>query len=73
VTFEELQRDVAKLSPDDRLELYRSCPLVHPPETLLPLETSFSSDLRRYCPRCLVAFSSDGRALNAPGRRQERG
>lgn len=66
MTFEELQRDVARLSPDHRLELYRSCPLVHPLETLLALETSFSSDLRRFCPRCLVAFITFV-ALNGSG------
>jgi hypothetical protein len=73
VTLEELQQGVARLPPDYRLELYRTCPLIHPPEKLLALETRLASGVLRYCPRCLVVCSSDGRALNPPGPRQERG
>jgi hypothetical protein len=73
MTFEQLQQAVAQLSPADRLDLYRSCPSPRPLETLLALETSTTSSAVRFCARCLVAFSQDGRALNAPGRRHERG
>jgi hypothetical protein len=72
MTFEELQRDVARISPAERMELYRTCPATHPPGELLPLERHGSSGVLRYCARCLVVFTEDGRAINAPGRRWER-
>ena len=73
MTFVELQQTVGQLSPKQRMELWRTCPAAHPPETLLVLETSRSSDgLLRYCPRCFVVFAEDGRAITAPGRRWER-
>ena len=46
VTFAQLQQRVDQLSPAVRLELYRSCPSTHPRQTLLALETSFSSGVR---------------------------
>jgi hypothetical protein len=73
VMLEELQQGAARLPPDYRLELYRTCPLIHPPEKLLALETRLASGVLLYCPRCLIVCSSDGRALNPPGPRQERG
>ena len=73
MTFVELQHAVGQLSREQRMELWRTCPAAHPPETLLMLETSRSSDdLLRYCPRCFVVFAEDGRAITAPGRRWER-
>jgi hypothetical protein len=73
VTLVQLQQGAARLPPDYRLELYRTCPLIHPPQKLLALETRLASGVLLYCPRCLVVCSSDGRALNPPGPRQERG
>ena len=72
MTFEQLQQAVGQLSQEERAGLWRSCPTVHPPENLVVLETSFTTGVLRYCPRCFVAFTDDGRALNAPGRREER-
>ena len=66
MTLEELQAGVARLPPDYRVELYRTCPLIHPPEKLLELETRLASGALLYCPRCLVVCNSDGRALNPP-------
>ena len=73
MTFDALQQAVGQLSPEQRMELWRTCPAAHPPETLLVLKTSRSSDgPLRYCPRCFVVFAEDGRAITAPGRRWER-
>jgi hypothetical protein len=72
VTFEELQQAIARLSPAERMDLYRTCPATHPPDKLLALERHGSSGVLRYCARCLVIIAADGRALNAPGRRWER-
>jgi hypothetical protein len=72
VTFEQLQDAVGQFSNEERFELWRTCPWSHPPDTLLALDTGVTSQVLRYCPRCLVAFTMDGLALNAPGRRVER-
>ena len=72
MTFEQLQEAVGKLSTEDRFALWCSCPASHPAEQLPVLESTFTKSELRYCPRCLVAFTTDGRALNAPGRRHER-
>lgn len=72
MTFEQLQDAVDQLSPAERMELYKTCPATHQPDQLLALERDASSGVRKYCPRCLVAFAEDGRAINAPGRRWER-
>jgi hypothetical protein len=72
VTFEQLQQVIGELSNEARLRLWQSCPVYHPRETLLLLDSNVSFRELRYCPRCFVAFTPDGRALNAPGRRYER-
>jgi hypothetical protein len=72
VTFEQLQQAFGELSNEERLLLWQSCPAQHTRERLLLLDSHFSSSELRYCPRCLVAFTTDGRALNAPGRRYDR-
>jgi len=72
VTFEDLQQAVDKLALEDRVALWRSCPAPHAPDQLLILDSTLTTSGLRYCPRCLVAFTTDGRAVNAPGRRYER-
>lgn len=64
VTFEQLQHAVDQLSPQERLELWKTCPAPHPPESLLVVDTSLTtSGVLRYCPTCFVVFTADGRAI----------
>jgi hypothetical protein len=69
ITFELLERHTAQLSPAERRTLRLACPSPHPADGLREMPADAEHGALRYCPKCFVAFTADGRPLNPPSSR----
>ena len=65
MTFEQLEAYAARIGPDERALISRTCGDHQMRLATLPRLETTDAPLR-YCPDCLTAFTVTGAALNAP-------